>query len=82
MVTRSFLSNGQFGIELKCPPGEEIQSDDETGFTLYDQEKRLQWSFNFFENLHMDLSYETRDHLRAAIERFVPTSYFPGQTGG
>ena len=82
METRSFLSNGQFGIKLNAPPGEEILSDDETGFTFYDQEKRLQWSSNFFESLHMDQSYETRDHLRAAIERCVSSSHFRGQTGG
>ena len=67
------------------PPGNVVsRADDDynsnnddsysSGLTIHDTRNHphrlvLEWKMNFFENLHMDLSTSTRDHLNAAIHR-------------
>ena len=48
-----------------------IKADDESGLTVHDVDNKLQWSFKYFDNLHMDLGTFTitRQHLHDAIER-------------
>lgn len=46
-----------------------LPSSDEAGLTIHDVHGRLQWSIKFFENLHMDLRHESKDHLVAGMER-------------
>jgi hypothetical protein len=43
--------------------------------TVHDIPGRLQWSFKFFENLHMDLSLSESEHLKEAIERYVSYNF-------
>jgi hypothetical protein len=68
-----------FGVAHRIPPGDVVTSfdidhttlvdEDDRGMTIHDRQRRLQWSFRFFENLHMDLSVDRADHLRSAMER-------------
>ncbi len=69
------LADGSLGVTHLVPPGDVVSCDDQTlvddnlGMTVHDVSGRLQWSFKFFENLHMDLSPNHAEHLRAGMER-------------
>ena len=70
VMTRSTLCDGTLGVKLpNAPLGTDVLSDEDLGLTIHNDEDRLQWSINFYENLHMDLCEENRAHLRNSIER-------------
>ena len=55
---------------------DENGNDEETekGWTelmIHDENRRLQWSIKFFENLHFDLNPAHREHLHEGIHRYV-----------
>ena len=72
---RCSLADGTQGVTHEVPPGDVVSCDDHTlvddnhGMTVHDIAGRLQWSFKFFENLHMDVSPAQAEHLRDAMER-------------
>lgn len=69
MLTERCLSTGTFGFRLETPSGDVVNADDESGLTILDAVNDLQWSLKFFDNLHMDLSDSTKQHLNDAIHR-------------
>ncbi|KAG7350417.1 hypothetical protein IV203_009777 [Nitzschia inconspicua] len=68
---RPSLADGSQGVTHMVPPGDIVLCDGEEdmGLTVHDIQGRLQWSFKFFENLHMDLSLAQQEHRNEAIER-------------
>lgn len=70
---RRSLADGSQGVTHLVPAGDVVLCDgeDDVGLTVHDMQGRLQWSLNFFENLHMDLSRSQSEHLRVGIERYV-----------
>ncbi|KAL3920226.1 MAG: hypothetical protein SGARI_006998, partial [Bacillariaceae sp.] len=72
---RRSLADGSQGVTHDIPSGDLVSCDGEQqdfGLTVHDIPGRLQWSFKFFENLHMDLSSlseEEEQRREAAIER-------------
>jgi hypothetical protein len=70
-IKRRSLTDGSQGVTHHLPPGDIVSYDGEedNGLTVHDIPGRLQWSFKFFENLHMDLSLSEAEHHKAAIER-------------
>mmetsp|Transcript_19997 Transcript_19997/g.35177 ORF Transcript_19997/g.35177 Transcript_19997/m.35177 type:complete len:476 (-) Transcript_19997:845-2272(-) len=65
------LADGSQGVTHCLPPGDLVSCDSsgDVGLTVHDIPGRLQWSFKFFENLHMDLNEAGFDHLIAGVER-------------
>jgi hypothetical protein len=74
-TTTNNIAEGSQGVTHQVPPGDVVSCDDHTlvddnhGMMVHDTSGRLQWSFKFFENLHMDLRPTHMDHLRAGMER-------------
>lgn len=69
------LPQQHYGVTHLLPAGDVVSCsdndlvDDSHGMTVHDVSGRLQWSFKFFENLHMDVTPARADHLRRAMER-------------
>jgi hypothetical protein len=75
--SRRSLADGSQGVTHHIPSGDLVScgdsddNDDNLGLTVHDIPGRLQWSFKFFENLHMDLNPSQEEHRRKGIERYV-----------
>lgn len=71
IISEANLVTGELGCKMQLPSGVITPSDSvsERKLIISDQSNDILWSINYFENLHMDLSIRTRNHLEQSIVR-------------
>jgi hypothetical protein len=70
MMSARSLSSGLYGFETRIPTGSIVNGDTrDMCLMIHNNEHNISWSLKFFENLHMDLSHSTREHLHQEIYR-------------
>jgi hypothetical protein len=69
VMSAESLSAGLYGFEIRIPAGSVVNGDRDMCLMIHNNDHNVSWSLKFFENLHMDLSHSTREHLHEEIER-------------
>lgn len=68
---KMFSFDGFQGFVLRMPGGNVVNNEDFCcTIDSTNKKSNVKWAFKFFENLHMDLSVSTREHLHHEIDRY------------